>query len=490
MCFFSLFVFSVLGDPEAIRHVLNNSQTYVRAKAQMRVTRMIFGDGLVAVDGEQHRRQRKVIGPALTTMAVEGMAPIFYEKSQDLADIWAQRLHNPDSQETKSMEINAYQEFEALSLDIIGAAGFQYDFHSLGGQRSELKDALVNVTRSVATGSVYSSLRSHWPWVSKLGSFFVQEQKMIDNYKRHIWRISENLVEIARSELRIEDGKGVTKHGRRGILSLIVDSNRRTTAKDRLSNSEIVSMVPTFLSGGYDNNASEMSYALFVLTNFPETQRRLRKELLSPPANSPDWREELRSLERLPYLDAFVKETLRLYSSAHSLPRTVVKDDFIPLSKPKQLRDGSWTNNIRISRGDDVVIAQKRVNVAAQFWGPTAHIFRPERWIEDPKHEYYEGGLPNAVTGDREKGVRELPGWSHLMTFSIGSRNCPAYRMAIAEFKVNLAVLVSRFEFLRHKAMDEVYGEVQVVDRPRVKGREEYCMPCWVKALDQPSDLT
>ncbi|KND93225.1 Cytochrome P450 3A9 [Tolypocladium ophioglossoides CBS 100239] len=474
----------VIGDPEAISYVLNNGQTYVRAQAQMRDTRLVFGDGLVAVDGEQHRRQRKVIGPAFTAVAVEGMASVFYEKAQVLADVWAQKLRNTAGQETRRMEINAYREFEALSLDIIGAAGFQYDFRMLNGQQSELNDVFVNVTKSAATGSVYASLRSHFPWVGTLGSFFSQEQKTLDKYKRHIWRVSKDLVDNAKSKMRKQDSKGTRKSGQRDILSLLIESNTSATAKDHLGDDEIISMVPTFLSGGYDNNASEMSYALFALTNFPETQRRLRKELLSPPANGRVWREDLRSLERLPYLDAVAKETFRLYSSAHSLPRTVARDDFIPLSKTIQLRDGSWVNKIPISRGDDVVIAQKWVNVASRFWGPAADVFKPERWIEDPGHEYYEGGLPHAVAGDRESW-KGLSGWSHLMTFSIGPRNCPGYKMAVAEFKVGLAVLVSRFDFTRHKAMDEVYGEVQIVDRPRVRGREGYCMPCWVKALDE-----
>ncbi|KAH8685006.1 cytochrome P450 [Ilyonectria robusta] len=455
-------------DPEAISYVLNDSQTYVRTKAQTNVTRLIFGDGLATVDGEQHRMQRKVIGPAFTARAVEGMAPVFYEKAQALADGWAHKLRNIAGQETRSMEINAYQEFEALSLDIIGTAGFQYDFHSLSGHRSELEDAFVNVTKSAATGSSYSTLRSHFPWVGMLGSFLSQEQKTLDKHKRQIWRVSKDLFENAKREMQIQGSQRTTESGCRDILSLLVESNTRATAKDRLGDKEIISMVPTLLSGGYDNNASEMSYALFALTNFPETQRRLRQELLSPPPNGRDWHKDLRSLERLPYLDAVAKETFRLYSSAHSIPRTAARDDCIPVSKNIQLRDGSWVNKIRIGRDDDVVIAQKWVNVASRFWGPTAHVFRPERWIEDTKHEHYE----------------ELPGWSHLMTFSIGPRNCPGYRMAVAEFKVGLAVLVSRFDFVRHEAMDEVYGEVQIVDRPRVKGREGYYMPCWVKSLE------
>ena len=80
----------VLGDLAGIHYVLNESTKYVRAPAQMRVTRLVFGDGLVAVDGAQHRKQRKVLGPAFTTAAVDGMMPVFYDVAQRLVERWRQ----------------------------------------------------------------------------------------------------------------------------------------------------------------------------------------------------------------------------------------------------------------------------------------------------------------------------------------------------------------------------------------------------------------
>lgn len=120
------------------------------------------------------------------------------------------------------------------------------------------------------------------------------------------------------------------------------------------------------------------------------------------------------------------------------------------------------------------------MNINPSVWGPDAHIFKPERWIQDRKHKYYERDLPASVVEETSGG------WSHLMTFSIGPRNCIGYRMALAEFKVGLAVLVDRFEFIRHEGMDNVFGEVQIVDRPRVKGVDGYSMPCWVRLAYGP----
>ena len=466
----------VLGDQEAIGYVLNNAQTYARAEAQMRVTRLLFGEGLVGVDGPRHKRQRKVVGPAFSSAAIDGMAPIFYLMAEKLASNWETELAKDDRFET-----NAYRDFEALSIDIIGLAGFKYNFKSLQGERSDLEAAFVNVTKSAATGSVYASLRAQFPLVGALGHFLSREQIQLDRHKNDIEEISEKLVQGAKSTMKqsaqtlVETGDHQS-HQSRDVLTLLIRSNMSIDVKDRLPEKEIVSLVPTFLSGGYDNNAAAMSYAVYGLAEFPETQARLRDELLHPPAECSSWRNSLRALDSLPYLDAVTREVLRLYSPAHSIPRTCAREDIIPLGKPIQLRDGTWTEQIRIAEGDDIVIPQKWMNIDPSTWGPDAHVFKPERWIEDQGHPYYAGGLPPRVKNCKSSG------WSHLMTFSIGPRNCIGYRMAVAEFKVGLAVLVSKFEFLKHDEMKHVYGEVQIVDRPRVHGKHGYCMPVWVKA--------
>lgn len=298
----------------------------------MRLTRLIFGDGLVGVDGGQHKKQRKVVGPAFTGAAVEGMAPIFFEMAEKLAIRWEKYVEDKEPRASKTsfvnnikFQINAYHEFECLSMDIIGLAGFQYDFKSLEGQRSELEDAFVNVTKSAATGSIYSSLRSHFPWVEKLGHYLSQEQKELDRNKRNIREISKRLVQDAKDRLIFETDlteKGEKQSGyddhNRDILSLLVRANIMADAEELIPEEETLSMIPTFLSGGYDNNSSEMSYAIYSLTHSTQTQDRLRGELLNPPVGCEDWRKIFKSLERLPYLDAVIRETLRLYSSAHS----------------------------------------------------------------------------------------------------------------------------------------------------------------------------
>jgi cytochrome P450 len=69
-------------------------------------------------------------------------------------------------------------------------------------------------------------------------------------------------------------------------------------------------------------------------------QTRLRAELRANPlptaasGNEPLSQEELTAFDKLPLLDAVVRETLRLHAPVPSSVRMATKDDVIPLAKP------------------------------------------------------------------------------------------------------------------------------------------------------------
>lgn len=71
-------------------------------------------------------------------------------------------------------------------------------------------------------------------------------------------------------------------------------------------------------------------WALYSLSLYPEFQRRLRAELLAVPTDTPS----MDTLSSLPYLDAIVRETMRLHAAVPSTIRVADRDDVIPLSEP------------------------------------------------------------------------------------------------------------------------------------------------------------
>lgn len=74
----------------------------------------------------------------------------------------------------------------------------------------------------------------------------------------------------------------------------------------------------------------------------PEVQERLRAEVLDVMTDAPSYEE----LNSLPYLDAVVRETLRLFAPFVGTTRMASEDTVIPLSKPIVDRDGVTRNEI------------------------------------------------------------------------------------------------------------------------------------------------
>ena len=86
-----------------------------------------------------------------------------------------------------------------------------------------------------------------------------------------------------------------------------------------------------------------MAWAIYALSHNKGIQTKLREEVSSLSTDYPT----MDDLNGLPYLDAVVRETLRLYSPVAVTQRQAVKDDCIPLSKPFTDKKGIVRNEIR-----------------------------------------------------------------------------------------------------------------------------------------------
>lgn len=99
----------------------------------------------------------------------------------------------------------------------------------------------------------------------------------------------------------------------------------------------------SFFIAGHETTATAATWCLFALTQAPEVQTKLRQELHNVNTDNPDMDE----LVALPYLDAVVRETLRLHAPVPTSLRIAMKDDLIPLNTPFTNKDGDICDHIR-----------------------------------------------------------------------------------------------------------------------------------------------
>ncbi|PQE29408.1 Cytochrome P450 protein [Rutstroemia sp. NJR-2017a WRK4] len=168
--------------------------------------------------------------------------------------------------------------------------------------------------------------------------------------------------------------------------------------------------------GGVDTVGNTLMLGIHHLLDNPPMAQRLKSELLSiwPDLHSPPPRFE--SLEKLPYLTAVIKESLRIGPGG------------VPIGLPRIVPPpGATICNHSVPAQTIVSIAPGFVHQAPEIF-PSPETFRPERWLAEG-----EGAQSSA-----------LDKW--LVSFSRGPRMCLGQNLAWCELYMVFAALFRRFD--------------------------------------------
>ncbi|THV06950.1 cytochrome P450 [Dendrothele bispora CBS 962.96] len=95
-------------------------------------------------------------------------------------------------------------------------------------------------------------------------------------------------------------------------------------------------------------------------------------------------------LSALPYLDAFVREVLRLHAPVTFIARAAVKDDIILLKSQSSMLMAKHSQNCisdlsSVKKGQLIQIPIQSMNKDKKLWGEDAWEFKPERWGKEPE---------------------------------------------------------------------------------------------------------
>ena len=194
----------------------------------------------------------------------------------------------------------------------------------------------------------------------------IEKDRMADTVGRNL------LTALLRANMDIElpDSQRLTDKAIRGraLLVLVYDLS------SNLSAIENITEVPTFLVAGHETSSTQTTWTLFALASprYHNIQSKLREELFSVETDTPS----LDQLNELPYLDAVVRESLRLYPAVTSTIRVAARDDVIPVSKPFVDRKGKIQTSIRVQKGESMVIPIHTAQRYKELWGEDAKEFK------------------------------------------------------------------------------------------------------------------
>jgi len=184
----------------------------------------------------------------------------------------------------------------------------------------------------------------------------------------------------------------------------------RNIKNGSVTNKEILDEAITLLFAGQDTNAASLSWSLHLLSLYPHIQDRLVEEInsineqtSSGQIKSPKELVTKKMISKMPYLDAVVKESMRLYPVAPFIVRKIPQNVSIPA---ENLCDES----VEIPKGTLACIWIYGLHRNKRLWH-RPNDFLPERWIE-----------PNLRKLDPAQNVKKLSG--AFLPFAAGPRNC------------------------------------------------------------------
>ncbi|KAJ7701729.1 cytochrome P450 [Mycena metata] len=405
-----LFVF----DPVALHHILVKDQdVYEEMPKFLCLDLLVFGRGIFSTMGDDHRKYRKTMMPAFSTLNLRGVVPLFYEVAERVGTLLPQQL-----------------DFNSIScrtsLELIGRTGIGYSFDPmLPGQ--EQTDRYARALRGLFVTAF--KLQLFIPLLPILMNLLPPALRrflinFIPSQPLHELRDLVDLTDSTAAQL-VKDRKMAQEGGKldgseegKDIMSLL---------GMHLADDELVACLSMILFAATDTTSSSMNRMIHLLALNPEVQHKLREEVLTAPEHL-----DYDKIDALPYLDGFVREILRLYPPVPVMFREAMSDITLPLSTPIIGSDGTIMHTIAVPKGTSIYVGLAAANHDKSIWGEDALEFKPDRWTK----------------GKADSVETKLPGiYGNTMTFLGGGRSCIGFKFAQLEMKVVVCVLLRSFSF-------------------------------------------
>ncbi|KZT29933.1 cytochrome P450 [Neolentinus lepideus HHB14362 ss-1] len=451
----------MISDPKALRYILHTSAyRFLKETGGSRApSHLLSGHSLNSVDGEAHRRQRKVMLPAFGGPEARALFPVFKKISQELVARWKDVIFQDTNSQSESAVFNIPRWLSRATLDAIGEAAFDYQFGALDNAETELGKAYANVSMTFFGIPTFSRIFSialmdclpSWLVLKLFATLPNQRYRQMCYTSDVSKRVAKRLVQEKRGA--VELGKAS-----RDVMSLLVKANASTNPKAQLSDEELYAEMRIILFAGHETTSTTLTWTLWELAKHRDIQTRVRNEIREAEAKVQAKGQTelgLSDIESMPYVQAVLKEALRFHPAIPRIARLVKDDQVIPLSKPIRTKSGAMLSELAIPGGTKILLTIAAYNRDEELWGPDADTFNPDRWL---------------TSYERNGEYASLGVVGNTMTFSSGTRSCIGWRFAMNEMQCFLVDLISNFEFSLPEDGKRIRREVPLLMFPVVEG--------------------
>jgi len=332
---------ALVSEPAAIRRVLiDNSENYHKDWLTRRVLSAGLVDGLLTVEGQQWRTQRRVLAPLFARRTITSFSAPMIEAAAALVD----RLRACDGQ-----IVDIAVEVTRVTLEVLERTMFSDGF----GRRTE---------------DIRIAMKHYFEAIGRLDPFDVLGVPAIvprlSRWKvRPMLRLFEAAIDAIITTRRHRLAADAAS-APRDILTLLLEARDPDTG-EALSEAEVRANILTFIAAGHETTANCITWALYLLSLSGEWRDRVQAEA----ERELDGENEGMS-ERLELTRAVIEEANRLYPPIAAISRAALGPDELA-GKP-------------IRRGTMVVIAPYVLHRHRSLWRDPDQ-FDPSRFLGEQR---------------------------------------------------------------------------------------------------------
>lgn len=386
-----------VSDPAAIPVIYSTNPVWVKGPsyyAAATVSRGRTVPSIIAMGELQHTAVRKSAGRHFTTNSLLDYEPSIEAAAAELVRVLEERRPTAD--------IANY--LQCFAMDVLMRVAFS---ESLGfiDKGADVDGILAAVVARF----------DHWGrWAALPGADYLFNKSPLAGKLRK--KGDSPLARVSLAQLAKRKGAAAAEKpvDRMDLLQKFLDGQAKYP--DIVSDDQILGIIMSTIGAGADTTAGTLAYTLYLLCQHPAAAHALRAELDAAAregslSNPPKWCE----VNRLPYLEAVLKESMRVIPIA-----SWGLDRVVPAG-------GATISGTYVPAGAVVGCSIDAVHLDEDVYGPDAAAFRPERWLE-------------AGEDVRRRMDRAF------LAFSAGKRTCTGVHIAWLEMKKTLPLLLMRFE--------------------------------------------
>ncbi len=347
--------------PDDVHRVLSQTErTFTKDSIAFRAMKEMLGNGLLNSEGDEWRRQRRIVQPLFTPRRVDGYTALMAEES----------ARTTAEAPTDGATVDAHLLMMSYTLRVVGRALFGDSVEDMVPVLDTLVPEVSALTRRRMFSPVRIPIGYPGPGNRRARRLRHQEYAVIDEILARSPKPGEPSYDAERDDL-------VTR----------LREARDPETGDPISEEEIRDQALIFLMAGHETTAGALTFTLHLLGRHLEIQDQVAAEIRDVLGDdevpTPD------QLRKLTWTRAALLEGMRLFPSAHATERSTTTETEL--------------GGYHLPAGQIVLVSPWTTQRHPDFW-PNPEQFDPSRFVGEhdrPRYTYFPfGGGPRSCVGE------------------------------------------------------------------------------------------